>query len=468
MEKQKRLLNQTSRTSGQAGGAGTSETEFISLQGQILFQNPHEQMDDEEDDDDTRVGSDVSAIGEYTMSSMSRNASSTSLRSRSTTGGSGPPMSQLPSRIPPPRFPMPDYVHGMNGPPLTISTNMSNPGTPADERGPMSYFSPTAGSPVSMRSSSQAGMYPFPRQQVSMPNGWTTDENKHNTAPPISRLAKNHTLNNAYIIDGRTVQRPSLPPMTPSQSAQQLAFTQSRLRSASSPDIQNASNPGQKRYPNGQIQPSSEAVPIPPIPAHMVSIHAPINRSQSGSPTDIQRRNPAQSPKSSRERPNLQQYPSHYSYDQSQQTYSRSDPRHYSGQSGTSFTPSMSSMGERIMSSPLQASATTNDQAPYPSQLKVKIWFEPRPSHVTIVVPIIIKHRSLIDRIDSKMEKVTSSSIAKGTARLRYHDSDDELVTMACDEDVQIAIEEWVTVNELSLRSGVIPDFELHWHEIGQ
>lgn len=120
------------------------------------------------------------------------------------------------------------------------------------------------------------------------------------------------------------------------------------------------------------------------------------------------------------------------------------------------------------MSPPVQSSATMNDQAPYPSQLKVKIWFEPRPSHVTIVVPIIIKHRSLIDRIDSKMEKVTSSSIAKGTARLRYHDSDDELVTMACDEDVQIAIEEWVTVHEERLRNGVIPDFELYWHEIGQ
>ena len=126
----------------------------------------------------------------------------------------------------------------------------------------------------------------------------------------------------------------------------------------------------------------------------------------------------------------------------------------------------MSTMTERIMSPPLQSTIHLNDQVPYPSQLKVKIWFDPRPSHVTIVVPIIIKHRSLVDRIDSKMERVTSSSIAKGTARLRYRDSDEEMVTMKCDEDVQIAIEDWVSVNEGTLRDGIIPDFELYWNEI--
>jgi len=125
-------------------------------------------------------------------------------------------------------------------------------------------------------------------------------------------------------------------------------------------------------------------------------------------------------------------------------------------------------MGERVMSPPIPSAAAIHDPPPYPSHLKVKIWFEPQPSHVTIVVPIIIKHRSLIDRIDSKMEKVTTSSIAKGTARLKYRDSDEEMVTMKCDEDVQIAIEEWVNVNEDSLRNGVIPDFELYWNEIPQ
>jgi hypothetical protein len=64
------------------------------------------------------------------------------------------------------------------------------------------------------------------------------------------------------------------------------------------------------------------------------------------------------------------------------------------------------------------------------------------------------------------MEKVTSSSIAKGTARLRYKDSDNEYITIMDDEGVTLAIEEWTTDNEESLRNGIIPDFELHWHEI--
>ncbi|MCJ1476572.1 hypothetical protein MMC13_005238 [Lambiella insularis] len=456
VEKQKRLLNTAARTSGQNG---TSDQEFIYMRSQTILQNPHEQEDD--GDDDTERGladvAAISAIGTQSHYSMSRNASSTSLRSRSTTSGNS--ISQLPMR-PPPRFHIPDHVHGPNGPPLTISTNISNPGTP-DERAAMSYFSPTVESPASMRSS-QTGMYQFPRHGLPMSNGWSTEENKHNTAPPTIRSSRDQAPLNTYTIEGRTVLRPSLPAMTASQTAQQLSLTQSRMRSASSPDIQNPSNAGQRRYVNGQIQATVDNIPVPPIPPHMVSMRAPMNRSQTSSPTDT-RRNPAQSPKSSRDRV-MQQYNVQYSYDQNHQIIIQSNSRYSSGIS-TNSTP-MSAIGERIMSPPIQTPLYPSNQVPCPSQLKVKIWFEPRPSHVTIVVPIIIKHRSLIDRIDSKMEKVTSSSIAKGTARLRYQDSDNEFVTMKCDEDVQIAIEEWVVVHEDSLFNGIIPDFELYWNEI--
>ena len=117
------------------------------------------------------------------------------------------------------------------------------------------------------------------------------------------------------------------------------------------------------------------------------------------------------------------------------------------------------------MSPPLRSTAHMSDRA-CPSQLKVKIWFEPLPSHVTIVVSINIKHRSLIDRIDSKMEKVTEASIAKGTARLQYRDSDHDLITIKCDEDVVTAIEEWTEINRESICENVFPDFELFWIEI--
>lgn len=461
VEKQKRKLNEFPKQSD-LRGPGTSNTDFTYFKNNPPPPIPHDQDDDEEDDDElTRVPSEMSAIGAHSdySSTMSRNTSQTSLR-KMATGDSGPPqMSQLPRRVAPPRFPVHEDIQSSGMLPLTIATNISNPGTP-DERGPKSFFSPTADSPASVWSNSQGSTFPFPRQQIAVPSGWAPDDNKHKTAPPIG-APMIHAMTNAYTIDGRTVQRPSLPAL------QQMPPNQTnRLRSQSSPDIQNPSNPAQKRYPNGQSQSPAETVPVPPIPVHMVPMRGPINRNQSGSPTEIQRRATAQSPKYSRDRLNQPQYTSHYSYDPSTQSHTRSDPRYFSG-SSTSSAP-LSGMGERVMSPPLPSTATTNDQPPYPSQLKVKIWFEPQPNYVTIVVPIIIKHRSLIDRIDSKMEKVSSSSIARGTARLKYQDSDNEMVTMKCDEDVQIAIEEWVNVNEESLRNGVIPDFELYWNEIPQ
>ncbi|KAL9034305.1 MAG: hypothetical protein Q9214_007102 [Letrouitia sp. 1 TL-2023] len=116
---------------------------------------------------------------------------------------------------------------------------------------------------------------------------------------------------------------------------------------------------------------------------------------------------------------------------------------------------------------PVPTQGLPDDEIPYPSQLKVKIYFDPPGSHVTIVVPIIIKHRSLIDRIDSKMAKVhTNASISKGTARLRYKDQDDDFVTIGSDEDVQLAIEDWGQVHEEKLRDNIISDFELHWQQI--
>ena len=454
VEKQKRLLTHSPRTSG---ATGTSDTKFLYMETQSVLPNPHEQDDDDEDEDESRLVSDVSVIGALSGYSMSRNASNTSLRSRSTTGGSGPPLSQLPTRVAPPRFLMPDHVHGPNGPPLTVSTSISSPGTP-NEPQMASYFSPTAESPVSTHTGSQAGMYPISRQPVPAGNGWTTDENKHMTAPPnMGRLPKTHTLANVYTFDGHTVQRPSLPAMTTFQSAAQL----SRYRSLSSPNIQNPDNLEQKRYINGQLQPALENIPVPPIPAHMTTSNRPVSRSQNGSPTEIQRRIVGQSPKSARDRA-APQYSTLHSYDQSQQSY-RSDPRYSSGQ--PVGAASVSGIGKRIMSPPLRSTPNMSDRA-CPSHLKVKIWFEPLPSHVTIVVSINIKHRSLIDRIDSKMEKVTEASIAKGTARLQYRDSDHDLVTIKCDEDVVTAIEEWTEINRESICENVFPDFELFWIEL--
>lgn len=102
-----------------------------------------------------------------------------------------------------------------------------------------------------------------------------------------------------------------------------------------------------------------------------------------------------------------------------------------------------------------------------PSQLRVKVAFQPYPSHVTIVVPNIIRYQTLIDRIDSKMERITHCSIAKNTARLKYMDSDGDLITIGNDEDIKDAISEWMEANDAALQQSLTPDFELKWHEIG-
>lgn len=458
VEVQKKVLSDSARSSSHNG---TSETEFTYMKGQgAALQNPYQQEEDADEDYEEAGAQAAAAMGARSDLAMSRNASSTSLRSRSTTGGSGPPISQHQGRVPLPRFPIPENGHV---PSLTLHTNLPPSMSAAELAAGNSYFSPTVESPVSTRSSSQASMYPFPRQGTPG-NGWTSEESKHKTAPAAVRAPSRdgQAPPNSYIINGRTVQRPSLPAIAShtSQSVQQLTMAQNRMRSASSPDIQQ-NGPGARRYVNGRIQSTSEIVPVPPIPTHMAQMRAPLNRSQSNSPIN------SQLPfRSATQSPNLQRdggsrYTGQY-HDAPLQSHAiRHEPRPYLHSTQTTPAP-LFSTEHRLMSPPLP-SATPSDDIPYPSQLKVKIWFSPHPSHVTIVVPIIIKHRSLIDRIDSKMEKISHASISKGTARLRYKDADGDSVLIGSEEDVQLAIEDWGAAHEEELRAGNMADFELVW-----
>ena len=420
------------------------------MSGAVLH-NPYNEQDDDDDEEEIRTSMASTLVNSQSGFSSSRNASTTSLRSRSTTGGSGPPTTGiaavgLPTRLPPPRFPMAEVG---STPALKLSTSFTNTTTPDERNGNASYFSPTCESPSSMRSGSQASMYHFPRQHAQPNSSWAPDGNKHNTAPPMGRApTRDDEMPNGYSSGGRNIQRPSLLALASSQNAQ------NRSRSLSSPDIHNPHSPG-KRSLNSHLQSGAEDIPVPPIPPHMASMRVPVNRSQNNSPTESLR-----SARNGNSAQTLSRAPHTYhpAYDAG---HVRPDPRYppHMGHGPKAAAP------QRMMSPQMSAPSAQGD-APYVSQLKVKIFFEPKPSHVTIVVPIIIKHRSLIDRIDSKMEKVTSSSIAKGSARLRYVDSENELITITNDEDVQLAIEEWVIEHDQELRNGIIPDFELHWHEI--
>lgn len=465
VQQQKQSLGDSARSSGQTG---TSETMFTSMKNLALLENPHLQSEDPDDDDDsshysqsTYTQSNYGQSNGFSESSMSRNASSNSLRTMNTQ------LAGMPGRAPPSRLPNPDHIAGIQ-PPLSLNTNVPpRANTPGEFPG-NSYFSPGADSPSSIRSNSQAAMYPFPRQGTPVDH-WSHEDKKHKTVPAQSGPASRDgpVSINVYQMNGRTAMRPSLPAMPPSQAAQHLAMIQ-RMRSASTPNIHDpnaahGNSTGARRYANGQVQPSIDNIPVPPIPSHMAQMRIAPNRSQTNSPTNGAQptRSMTQSPMLSRDRSGQHAEQNVYNPASHRQHASQSDQR---PPTSGGYPPANITV---LRSPPMPIHTTSENEIPLPSQLKVKIWFQPAPSHVTIVVPIVIKHRSLIDRIDSKMVKVSSASISRSTARLRYRDMDNDYVTIGSDEDVQLAIEDWGQANEEELRNGDVRDFELHWEEKG-
>jgi cell division control protein 24 len=380
--------------------------------------NPYAQQgsDDEED--------------EYPMpfpgppnSAMPRNPSSTSLRSRSTTGESSQSLAGI-ARAPPPRFPM-----GLTNPPLSLQTqqlpSMPSPG----QRGGESYFSPVAESPMSTRTSTTSSMFPFPRQGT--PQGSWEEHNRY-TAPAAARAPSRDSSNpsNGYQMNGRTPQRPSLPAMA-SQSSQASLASQ-RSRSYSTPDIN-----GVRRLPNGA--PSGPVPAVPGIPPHLHPAYdAGIPRSQNSSPNGLPVRTNTQSPGVQRER-------------LAQATQFQTP------QYNTAQTP-MTAVDNRTMSPPLGSATPSNDIA-LPPQLKVKVNCDG--NYVTLVVAFNILYQSLIDRIDAKVGRFSNNAIARGTMRLRYRDEDGDFITIDSDEDIQVAFQEWREAQKLQYHNGQLGEIEL-------
>lgn len=448
VQAQKKSLCESARISGQAG---TSATEFTYLKNQPSGENPYRE-DDEIEDEGTLVGH-TSTRGQSSFAE-SRNASNTSLRSAAGQH----------SRIGPPKFPTSEHGSGPFAPALSLNTNIP-PGTasPGEFAG-QSYFSPTAESPASTRSSTQASMYGFHRQQTPT-TGWSHENNKHRTAPDMGRAPSREGPGppNSYILNGRTVMRPSLPAMAASQHPQQqMAMAQSRIRSASTPNIHDPNAPGAGRAVNGQLQPPIENVPVPPLPANVTHMRVPVVRSRTTSPIDHQLpvRSATRSPSMQRDMAARQQQ-DQIRYDHHGRrmplAHQIEIPKH---KQGDVYSDAF------IINTPA-SSFMSDEEIQYPNQLKVKIYNTARSSHVTIVVPTAIKHQTLIDRIDSKMAKISSAAISKGTARLRYKDQDEDLITIESDDDVGIAVEDWGTKNAENLRENAVPDdFELYWVEV--
>ncbi|EMD68108.1 hypothetical protein COCSADRAFT_167374 [Bipolaris sorokiniana ND90Pr] len=426
VDTQRRIWKDQARTSASTTHSKPSDTQFAYMRDQVL-ENPYQEDDDDEGDDD------IDPATGYLRNpyGVRQDSSTPSLRSRSTTGESGPPINDGDSRVPPPRFPL-----GYNGqPPLTLRTQQIQ--NAANQE---SYFSPTAETPLQTpmsthsnartSQSSNNGTFPFPRQAA--PNGYSHEENNRHTAPAQSRHGSRGE-NNAH--QSARAQRPSLP-------ANATIAAQGRMRAASSPDI-NSHLQGQPRRAPQQPVPE-----VPPFPTHYAYNAAIVNRSASNSPNQAPPRAAAQSPAIQRDRL-IQQRTASELANQTPEFHNgamRRDPSFTSV--NRTMTPASSfersqgtltpaSMDSRNMSPPL------GQDPSIPTQLKVKVHCPSAGSSMVLVVSTNISYQSLKDRIDAKLQRSTSVSLGSGQVKLKYLDSDNTYVSIQCDDDVQEAFENW-------------------------
>ncbi|KAE8440930.1 hypothetical protein EG329_006192 [Mollisiaceae sp. DMI_Dod_QoI] len=414
----------------------SAPADFAWMRDQTGLANPYAQEDDDDDDEYSAPASAPIPNSSYPgPNGLPRNASSTSLRSRSTTGDSGQSMAGIArGPVPPSRFPM-----NISTPPLSLQTQLSSQMPSPSQRGGDSYFSPVAESPASSRTSTTSSMFPFPRQGT--PQGGWEDHNRY-TAPAMPRAPSrgSQTPADAYQMNGRTPQRPSLPAMA---SQTQASAAQQRSRSYSTPDI-NAQN-GVRRLPNGAT--SGQQVPaVPGIPPHLQghpAYDAGIPRSQTSSPNGLPMRSNTQSPGTQRERlPQQSAYPTVPQYNRS----------------NTTQIP-MSAADSRTMSPPLGSANSQGSDPELPNQLKVKVNCDG--NYVTLVAGYNIKYQVLVDRIDAKVGRFSNNAISQGTMRLRYRDEDGDLVTIEGDEDVRLAFQEWREAQKYQYQAGQLGEIEL-------
>lgn len=450
VDTQRRVWREHARNSNNSRQTSTSQTEFISMRDHQNIPNPYAENDYDDDDD---IDDGASTPGGYGyMNGRNDSSSSLSLNGSRARAGTGDSIfANQSGRMAPPRFPM---LNEVPQPALQLQTRVTSGGHMSpSERQMESYFSPTAESPVSTRtSSSSTNLYGFRQQQV--PNGWhPADEHTRYTAPAMGRSTP-------PAVSARNMQRPSLPPHAHSAHP---ASSSSRLRSASSPDIQN---------PLGRPS-DPPPVPIPNIPAHYAYNPGSNNRSNTNlaNQTSLPTRTATQSPSLQRDRvgPPRGQMPS-----VDGPTYY--DPR-YGAIGGSRGPPPLerayTTADPRIQfpsqSAPPQSSSAastppaTSSSTATPSQLKVKLHCPSAGSSFTLVVPTNISYQSLKDRIDAKLQRSTSVSLSSGAVKLKYLD-DGDYISIQSDEDVQTAFEMWKDqqVGGMGVAVGGMGEIELY------
>lgn len=411
LQKQRELYKKEEEANRGRSSGQSVATQFVWMQtndSEPAIRTP-DGSDDEDDLQLPGTGHVDGYASQYTVS-MSRNASSTSLRSRSATNERMPQQMQPPPPAVPtvmdthrglPRFPHPALAHA---PPLTLNTNAGlGSGSHSPERN-ASYFSPTAETPMTARTSSSSAQYPFPRQPT--PNGMQYDDPNRYTPPNMSRTSSREgaalTPTNAYQSANRGMQRPSLPGMANAPPATQQ---QIRMRSASSPNIHHL--PVQTRSPGGTIP---AVPPVPSMPQGYVPYTggpAKINRSNNNSPTS----------------PGLP----------------------------IQGTRPLSPTGSAEMQLPLQDLSSINGSmtplngggAARSTQSQVKVKIHYNNDKLAIIVPYSIRYSQLMDRVERKVRMCTNGPEFGPSIpiRIRYQDEDGDYISMNSDDDVQMAFD---------------------------
>jgi cell division control protein 24 len=351
--------------------------------------------DVEEESDDIELPGDSVSIGQ--LSANNRNGSHTNLRSRSTTESvaAAQPNSQSSfPRQPASRFPQQGHT-----PPLTLNTNpavynLAN----SPDRANGSYFSPVETPMMASRTSSSSQQYPFPRYPNN-PNYYPDDPNRY-TPPSMSRTPSREgasvgappTAQYAAYQGGQRLQRPSLPGMGPSHqggnsASASAAAAQSRMRSASSPNIHHVPTSSQL----SRVSPGGNIPPVPVVPGTYQPYNggaaaAASNRSQTSSPTSPQ-------------------------------------------------LPIQGALS-RTASPAVHEQTLTNGAAK--TQVKVKIHFNN--DKLAIIVPSNIAYAQLMDRIERKV-KICAELSTAAPIRIKYQDEDGDFISMNSDDDVQMAFD---------------------------
>ncbi|KAI6778731.1 Rho guanine nucleotide exchange factor-like protein [Emericellopsis cladophorae] len=419
------------------------------------IENPYKETDDEDDFDGPATAPAQFPMPGQQPAIMPRTSSSSSLRQRSATNDSSQSLAGI-ARAPPPRFPLPHPPAPLS---LSLQTQSSGAISPGSRIGD-SYFSPVDNSPASSRTSTASGM--FPTYKPGQPQAVWDEGTKYTTAAAPRAPSRDGTSPGPHGMNGRNARGPSLPAMAKQNSAAQ----NQRSRSYSTPDINGPGVPRQRQPSQG----GGNVPAVPGIPQHLHPAHdSGIPRSQNGSPRNDQPiRTHTQSPgaqhRMHQHSGSLGGTMSHFP---SQPIYPRgATPNPSSG--GNSLRVDMTAANTRTVSpglgtgtfAPPGSNAMGEGDAPFPTQLKVKVNLDGG-NYVTLVVAFNISYQSLIDRIDAKLARFTASSIGKEHLKLHYRDEDGDLVRIQSDEDIQLAFLE-LREGMKSMYSGGVGEIDLY------